>query len=110
NAAKSLNYNKVIAVFQPYTFSRVALLKDGMADALKIADKVFLTPIVASREKNIYGVSSEDIARQLNDATVIGDYDELAKRMIESANDGDIIITMGAGDIYKIAKKISESL
>lgn len=110
NAAKSLNYNKVIAVFQPYTFSRVALLKDGMADALKIADKVFLTPIVASREKNIYGVSSEDIARQLNDATVISDYDELAKRMIESANDGDIIITMGAGDIYKIAKKISESL
>lgn len=110
NAAKSLNYNKVIAVFQPYTFSRVALLKDGMADALKIADKVFLTPIVASREKNIYGVSSEDIARQLNDATVIGDYDELVKRMIESANDGDIIITMGAGDIYKIAKKISESL
>ena len=110
NAAKSLDYKKVIAAFQPYTFSRVALLKDGMADALKIADKVFLTPIVASREENIYGVSSEDIARELPDAAVIGDYDELAREMIKSADEGDIIITMGAGDIYKVAKKISESL
>ena len=81
-----------------------------MIDALKLADKVFLTPIVASREENVYGVSSEDIAKELSDATVIGDYEELAKRMVESASEGDIIITMGAGDIYKVAKKISESL
>ena len=81
-----------------------------MAEALKIADKVFLTPIVASREENIYGVSSEDIARELPDAAVIGDYDELAREMIKSADEGDIIITMGAGDIYKVAKKITESL
>lgn len=110
SAAKSLNYNKVITVFQPYTYSRVALLKDGMVDALKIADKVFLTPIVASREENIYGVSSEDIAKELNDAKVIGDYEELENAMIESADEGDIIITMGAGDIYKVAKKITEKL
>ncbi|MCQ2455707.1 MAG: UDP-N-acetylmuramate--L-alanine ligase [Clostridia bacterium] len=109
-AAKSLNYNKVICVFQPYTYSRVALLKDGMVDALKIADKVFLTPIVASREKNTFGVSSEDIAKELSDAYVLADYETLAEEMIKSANSGDIIITMGAGDIYKVAKKISEKL
>ncbi len=110
SAAKSLNYNKVITVFQPFTYSRVALLKDGMIDALKLADKVFLTPIVASREENIYGVSSLDIANELNDATVIDNYDILCEEMIKSAGKGDIIITMGAGDIYKVAKMLTEKL
>lgn len=109
-AARSLTSGKVIAAFQPFTYSRVALLKDGMTEALRLADKVFLTPIVASREENIYGVSSEDIANDLNDAAVISDYDLLRDEMIKSANDGDIIITMGAGDIYKVAGKISEKL
>jgi len=110
SGAKSLNYNKVITVFQPYTYSRVALLKEGMIDALKIADKVFLTPIVASREVNTYGVSSEDIAEKIENAEVVADYEELTEKMIAYAAEGDIIITMGAGDIYKVAQKISEKL
>ncbi len=109
-AAKSLNFGKVIVVFQPYTYSRVALLKDGMIDALSVADRVFLTPIVASREVNTFGVSSEDIVGQLPDAKVLGDYRELAKEMISCAQSGDAIITMGAGDIYKVAHIISEKL
>jgi len=109
-AAKSLDYKKVITVFQPYTYSRVALLKEGMIDALSVADKVFLTPIVASRETNTYGVSSEDITSKLKDSEVVSDYDELTNKMTDCANEGDIIITMGAGDIYKVAKKITEKL
>lgn len=109
-AAKTLDYKKVIVVFQPYTYSRVALLKDGMTDALSIADKVFLTPIVASRETNTYGVSSENIAENLPDAQVVGDYNELAQKMIDSASEGDLLITMGAGDIYKVAHIILEKL
>ncbi len=110
NAAKSLDFRKVIAVFQPYTYSRVAILKDGMTEALKLADKVFLTPIVASREENIYGVSSEDIAEMLPNAEVVSDYEELTDKLIASAQKNDIIVTMGAGDIYKVAKKITEKL
>ncbi|MBO4467682.1 MAG: UDP-N-acetylmuramate--L-alanine ligase [Clostridia bacterium] len=109
-AARSLTKGRMIAAFQPFTYSRVALLKDGMIKALSLADKVFLTPIVASREENIYGVSSGDIAKGLNDAAVIDDYDTLCREMINSAKSGDIIITMGAGDIYKVAGKISEKL
>ncbi len=109
-AAKTLDYKNVIVVFQPYTYSRVALLKDGMIDALSVADKVFLTPIVASRETNTYNVSSKQIAENLSNAQVIGDYDALAEAMIESANDGDLIITMGAGDIYRVAHIILEKL
>ena len=109
-AAKTLDYKNVIVVFQPYTYSRVALLKDGMIDALSVADKVFLTPIVASRETNIYNVASEDIAASLECAKVIGDYNELADAMISAAQSGDLIITMGAGDIFKVAHIILEKL
>ena len=62
SAAKELDYNNVIAVFQPFTFSRTALLKDDFIKALSIADKVILTPIMGSREKNTYGIKSEDLA------------------------------------------------
>lgn len=109
-AAKTLDCKKVIVVFQPYTYSRVALLRDGMIDALSVADKVFMTPIVAAREENVYGVSSEDVTNALPDAEVVADYDTLAQKMINSAEEGDLIITMGAGDIYKVAHIILEKL
>ena len=109
-AAKTLDYKKVIVVFQPYTYSRVALLRDGMIKALSVADKVFMTPIVAAREENVYGVKSEDVTTALPDAEVVADYNELAEKMIEAADDGDLIITMGAGDIYKVAHIILEKL
>lgn len=109
-AAKTLDYKKVIAVFQPYTYSRAALLKDGIVDALSVADKVFLTPIVASRESNTYNVSSEDIAQCIKNARVVADYDDLAKEMIASAQKGDLLITMGAGDIWRVAHIILEKL
>ena len=110
SAAKSLGFKNVITVFQPYTYSRVALLKEGMIKSLSIADKVFLTPIVASREENVYGVSSEDIAKNVPCGRVIADYDELASAMADAANDGDIVITMGAGDVFKVAAKVLEKL
>ena len=110
SAAKSLGFKKVIAVFQPYTYSRVALLKEGMIKSLSLADKVFLTPIVASREENIYGVKSEDIADSLPDGKVISDYDSLAREMVNAAESGDLIITMGAGDIFKVAHIVLEKL
>lgn len=109
-AAKTLDYKKVIVVFQPYTYSRVALLRDGMIDALSIADKVFMTPIVAAREENIYGVKSEDVTDALPDAEVVADYNGLAEKMIDAADCGDLIITMGAGDIYKVAHIVLEKL
>ena len=109
-AAKELNYNRVIAVFQPFTFSRTALLKDEFIEALSIADKVILTPIMGSREVNTYGISSEDIAQKLKDAVVVDGFSNIADKMIETAKTGDIIITMGGGDIYKAAHIVQEKL
>ena len=107
-AAKELNFNRVIAVFQPFTFSRTALLKDEFIDALSVADKVILTSIMGSREVNTYGISSEDIADKLNDVVIVDGFENIANKIIETAKTGDIVITMGGGDIYKAAHIVQE--
>ncbi len=109
-AAKELSYNRVIAVFQPFTFSRTALLKDEFIEALSVADKVILTPIMGSREVNTYGISSEAIAEKLNDAVIVDGFSNIADKIIETAKENDIVITMGGGDIYKAAHIVQEKL
>ena len=110
SAAKELDYKNVIAVFQPFTFSRTALLKEEFIEALSIADKVILTPIMGSREVNTYGIKSEDLAEKLNDAVIVDGFENIADKIIETAKDGDIVITMGGGDIYKAAHIVQEKL
>ena len=109
-AAKNLDYKRVIAVFQPFTFSRTALLKDEFIKALSIADKVILTPIMGSREKNTYGISSEDLKAGLNDAVIVDGFENIADTIIKTAQKGDLVITMGGGDIYKAAYIVKEKL
>ncbi len=110
SAAKSLDYKRVIAIFQPFTFSRTALLKDDFIEALKIADKVLLTPIMGSREVNTYGISSEDLAAKLPDATVLETFEDIKKYACSIMREGDLIITMGGGDIYKAAYLIRDEM
>lgn len=110
SAAKELSYNNVIAVFQPFTFSRTALLKDEFIEALSIADKVILTPIMGSREKNTYNIYSEDIAKELKEAVVVDGFENIADEIIKTAKENDIVITMGGGDIYKAAHIVEEKL
>ena len=108
NSAKQLGFNNVIAVFQPFTFSRTELLKQEFIDALSLADKVILTPIMGSREVNTTGISSEHIAAGLKDCTCVDGLESAAKLATEIAKPGDIIITMGGGDIYKSAYMMRE--
>jgi len=109
-AAKDLNYNRVIAVFQPFTFSRTALLLNDFIKALSVADKVILTPIMGSREVNEWGISSNDIAAGLNDCVCVEDFEGAKKEILTTAKKGDIVITMGGGDIYKVAKMVADEL
>lgn len=107
-AAKELPYNRVVCVFQPFTFSRTALLKDEFIEALSYADEVVLTPIMGSREVNTYGISSEQIAENLKNAKVIDGFDNIADYIVDNMGEKDLVITMGGGDIYKAAHKIIE--
>jgi len=108
--AKNLGFKRVWAVHQPFTYSRTAALLNEFADALSIADKVTLTEIMGGREKNDYNVCSKDLADKLGDCKVIADYDNVARFVSENVETDDLIITLGCGDVNKIAHKIVKNL
>ena len=103
-AAKQMSYKRVIAVFQPYTFSRTSMHLEWFARVLKIADMVILTPIMGGREINTWGVKSEDLAALLDNCTICETFRDVADYAESIAESGDLIITLGCGDIYKAAK------
>lgn len=103
-AAGELGYKAVWAVFQPFTFSRTAMLLDEFAAALRLADHVVLAPIMGSREVNTYGIRSEDLAAKLPGSVCLPTFEEIADYIRANAGAGDLVLTMGCGDIYKAAK------
>jgi len=107
-AAKAMDYKRVWAVFQPFTYSRTYMLMDDFADVLKIADKVVMTEIMGSREINTYGVETSQLAAKIEGSVWFKTFEEVAKYVTDSAEEGDLIITLGCGDIYKAAKMMCE--
>ena len=65
---------------------------------------------MGSREKNTYGISSEDLKAGLNDAVIVDGFENIADTIIKTAQKGDLVITMGGGDIYKAAYIVKEKL
>lgn len=103
-AAMKMGYNNVWAVFQPFTYSRTALLMDDFADVLKIPDKCVMTEIMGSREVNTYNVYTSQLADKIPGSVWFNTFDEVAKYIYDNAKEGDLVITLGCGDIYKAAK------
>ena len=107
-AVHEMGYERVICAFQPHTYSRTKALFDDFVAALSLADKAYLTEIYAAREKNTIGISSKDIADRVPGAVYCPGFDELEKALREEARPGDIILTVGAGDVYKVGERIIE--
>jgi UDP-N-acetylmuramate--alanine ligase len=105
-AAKGMEYNKIWAVFQPFTFSRTATHLDEFARVLSTADRVVLSEIMGSREINTYNIYSKDLAQKIEGCKVFATFEEIADYILENAKEGDLVLTMGCGDIYKAAKLI----
>lgn len=103
-AAKALDYNSVWAVFQPFTFSRTAMLLDDFAKVLPIADHVVMSAIMGGREVNTYGITTEDLAVKIPGSVWFETFDEIAEHVLANAQDGDLVLTLGCGDVYKCAK------
>ena len=103
-SALDLKPNRVICVFQPHTYSRTVSLLDEFAGALAYADNIILCPIFAARETNTYGVSSQDLADRIPGAVVANDLRHAAQLLEEVVQPGDLIFTMGAGDVNRIAQ------
>ncbi|MGN0660995.1 MAG: UDP-N-acetylmuramate--L-alanine ligase [Oscillospiraceae bacterium] len=110
NAAKSMNFKRVWAVFQPFTFSRTKLLLNEFAASLKIADKVVMTEIMGSREKNVDGIHTSDLAKEIPGSVWFDSFDRVAQYVVDNVQSGDLVITLGCGDVYKVAKIIIEKL
>lgn len=106
NAALSLGFKKIWAIFQPFTFSRTAMHLEEFASVLSLADKVILTPIMGSREINTFGISSEHLLDKLNNGILLQTFEEIAQYVKEHAEPEDLVITLGCGDVYKVAKLI----
>ncbi len=109
-AAKGLGFERIIAVHQPFTYSRTYTLMDDFARVLKIADMVVLTEIMGSREKNTYGVKAADLAAKIDGCVLTPTFDECVEFLRSEIRPGDLIITMGCGDIYKVSHKLSKIL
>ena len=103
-------FKRVWAVHQPFTYSRTYTLLDDFAAALSVADNVVLTEIMGSREKNTYNIYSSDLAEKIEGCRWFDTFDKVAGYVCENARPGDLIITLGCGDVYKVAFKIIDIL
>lgn len=108
DAVEMLNYKRSIVVFQPHTFSRTAALFNDFVEQLKRPDVLLLAEIFAARETNTIGISSGDLAKEIGRASFIPSFDGIENVLRAIARPGDIILTVGAGDVYKIGENIAE--
>ncbi len=99
---------RIICVFQPHTYTRTAALKEDFAKALALADTIILSDIYAAREKNDIGITSAAIGDLLDGATCVSGFDNIVSELRRILRSGDVILTMGAGDIYKVGEKLIE--
>lgn len=124
-AAKNMNFKRVWAVFQPFTYSRTAMLLDDFAKALSIADKVVLTDIMGSREKNTYNIFTRNLAEKIDGAIYFNqdetnpettderkykNFEDVKNYLLENVKPGDLVITLGCGDAYKISRAFLKDL
>lgn len=116
SAARNQTKNKVVAVFQPQRYVRTQLLMNEFSQSFGEADEVILTEIYSpAGEKPIPGVSSEVLAQMIRDREglpvhLFGTKEEIVQYLLEIVNEGDIVLTMGAGDIWKVAKDLVKEL
>ena len=107
-AAQNMGYERVVLVFQPHTYTRTKALLDDFAVELGKADVLILSEIYAAREKNTIGISSGDLAEKIEGAQYIRDFTRIADYLKSQLRPGDLLLTMGAGDIYKVGDLLLE--
>ena len=107
--AQALGYKRVICAFQPHTYTRTKALFNEFIEELKAADIAILAEIYAAREQNTIGISSRDLAEQIPGAVYCETLDQVTAALKELAQPGDLLITVGAGDIVKAGEALLKS-
>ena len=109
-AAQHYPHNEIWCVFQPHTYTRTKAFFHEFAEALSHTDHLVLADIYAAREKNTYGISSRDILAKLKEKGTecyyFPSFEEIEKFLLKNCINGDLLITMGAGDIVNVGEHL----
>ncbi len=108
DSVQNLGYERIVVAFQPHTYSRTIKLFDRFAEELRRTDAAVLAEIYAAREENTFGISSADLCREVPGAVYCPTLEDTANRLAEMARPGDLILTVGAGDIYRAGEALAE--
>ncbi len=110
SAAKKVEHNKLWCVFQPHTFSRTKAFINEFAHAFEDADNIVIAKIYAAREKDTGEISGNDLAEKIKDlgknVVYFNEFEEIEKFLLSNCKNGDLLITMGAGDINLVGEHI----
>lgn len=106
DAVETLGYKRTVVVFQPHTYTRTMALFIDFVRQLKRPDVVYLAEIFAAREKNLLGISSADLAEKIDGAKFFKTFEEIENDLRKNAQPGDLILTVGAGNVYKIGEHL----
>lgn len=106
--ARTLGYERIICAFQPHTYSRTKALFPDFVQALSLADKTLLADVYAARETDTLGISSRDLAERIPGAEYCPGLEDVERRLRELAQSGDLILTVGAGNLNQVAARLAE--
>lgn len=106
DTAATLGYRRIICAFQPHTYSRTHELFDDFVKVLRQPDVTLLAEIYAARETNTLGISSRDLAEQIPGSVYCPTLDDVTAALRRLAQPGDLILTVGAGDIYTAGEQL----
>src|SRR6202171_5747860 len=114
-AARLCRFERIHAIFQPHRYSRTFHLMDEFAGAFHQADTVFVTDIYAASERPIEGVTAESLVERIRQfghrgVEYVGTLDAGVDALLRSAADGDLILTLGAGNVWQAGEKVLQKL
>lgn len=113
HALKPTVTNRLICIFQPHTYTRTKLLLDSFSHSFKESDITIIANIYAAREKDYGDIHSKTLVDAVkanhDQALYIGEQDDILDYIMEKSRPGDVILTMGAGDIYRVGERFLEN-
>ena len=105
-SVRTMGSHRVVVAFQPHTYTRTHALFEDFVRELQKADVVVLAEIYAARERNLLGISSQDLQKQIPGSVYCRTLPEVTEYLASIAQPGDLILTVGAGDIYRAGEAL----